>query len=351
MRAVGSRPDREALEALRDASTLEEMREALLRAQKRLAKKVAKTDEMVEAVYTAARDAAFAYDRPTRIAKPRARAVSDEEPEVALFHLTDWQFGKSTESYGRDVCTRRIRQVIEKGLRITDLHRKAIPVTRCDVMFGGDMVEGVSIFPGQVWEVDAPLYDQLFGVSHLMTEVVESLAAEFDEVHVWTEYGNHGRIGKYGEMKADDNVDRMAYGVTREALERSGLIEAERVVWHESDLWYNLVEIGGYRALLVHGDEIRSFGGNHPSYGITKKVNGWASGVIEEFHDCYMGHFHRPDTYTLANGGTIYITGTPESGNEYAREFVAATGIPQQRLHFVSPSNAAVTAEYRIRCT
>lgn len=346
MRLQVSEIDKDILNDLREATTLQEMRAALARAQRRMSRKIKDNEELVEAVYTAARDAAFAYDRPARIRKPKLK--QGQKAEVALLHLTDWQFGKRTESFNRDLCSERVRLVMERALRITDLHRAAVPVTECHIMFGGDMVEGVSIFPGQAWEVDGSLFDQLFGVAHLMAECVETALEHFETVHVWTEYGNHGRIGKKGELKSSDNIDRMAYEATRQALERAGLTE-DRLKWHDSDLWYNMVQVGEYRALLVHGDEIKSFGGNHPSYGITKKVNGWAAGVIDPFHDCYMGHFHRPDTYTLANGGTIYITGTVESGNEYAREFMAATGYPQQRLHFVDPRKGRVTAEYRIR--
>ena len=110
--------------------------------------------------------------------------------------------------------------------------------------------------------------------------------------------------------------------------------------------WYQIVKIGNYRALLVHGDEVKSFGGNTPAFGILRKVNAWAAGVIEDFQDCYMGHWHTPMSLTMSNGGRIFVTGSPESQNEYAREFVAATGIPSQRLHFVDPDKGRVAAEY-----
>jgi DNA repair exonuclease SbcCD nuclease subunit len=69
----------------------------------------------------------------------------------------------------------------------------------------------------------------------------------------------------------------------------------------------------------VHGDEIKSFGGNTPAFGILRKCNQWSTGVIPEpFSDVYMGHFHTPMTLTMANGGQIYVTGSPESENVYA---------------------------------
>jgi DNA repair exonuclease SbcCD nuclease subunit len=106
------------------------------------------------------------------------------------------------------------------------------------------------------------------------------------------------------------------------------------------------VQIGNYRALLVHGDEIKSFGGNTPAFGILRKCNAWATGVVAPFDDAYMGHFHTPMTLTTANGGQVFVTGSPESGNIYAAEFVAAKGRPSQRLHFVDQERGRVTASY-----
>jgi hypothetical protein len=40
------------------------------------------------------------------------------------------------------------------------------------------------------------------------------------------------------------------------------------------------------------------------------------------------------------------MTGSTESGSEYAREFVSAKGKASQRLHFVDPRAGRVTAEY-----
>ncbi len=120
----------------------------------------------------------------------------------------------------------------------------------------------------------------------------------------------------------------------------------KNVSFQMSPDWYQIFKIGNYNGLLVHGDEIKSFGGNTPAFGILRKVSAWSSGVIEPFHDCYMGHWHTPMSLTMSNGGRIFVTGSPESHNEYAREFVAAVGRPSQRLHFIDPEKARVTSEH-----
>jgi hypothetical protein len=51
----------------------------------------------------------------------------------------------------------------------------------------------------------------------------------------------------------------------------------------------------------------------------------------------------------MANGlGSIYQTGSTESDNRYARDLLAASAIPSQRLHFIDPVKGRVTAEYKV---
>jgi len=234
-----------------------------------------------------------------------------------------------------------MEQFTSKVFELTEIQRAHHPVRECVVMFGGDMVEGIGIFPGQAYEVEAHLFDQLFEASRVMESMVASLAGFFEKVHVVCEFGNHGRLGRKGDMPAGDNIDRMAYRI---ASERTAHLK--NVTWQMSGDWYQIVTVGNYKALLVHGDEINSFGGNTPAFGILRKVNAWSTGVVEDFLDCYMGHFHTPMTLTMANSGRIFVTGSPESHNEYARAFIAAIGQPSQRLHFVDPVKGRVAAEY-----
>lgn len=318
--------------------TLEQLREALKRSQQQYAKLKVKNDELVQAVYQAAKDASLGTP-PVKVSPPK-KDTRKGKLEVAVIHCTDWQLGKKSVSYGSETCGQRIDRFIDKVLHITDIQRKHHPVREAVLMLGGDMVEGMGIFPGQSYEVDSYLYEQLFEVSRLISKTVSTLANNFESVRVVCEYGNHGRIGRYGEMPKGDNIDRISYEIARSKV---GHLVKD---WQSSDAWYQIVKIGNYTALLVHGDEIKSFGGNTPAFGILRKVNAWAGGVIEHFDDCYMGHWHTPMSLTMSNGGRIFVTGSPESHNEYAREFVAATGIPSQRLHFVDPDKGRVAAEY-----
>jgi hypothetical protein len=326
---------------LADASNeMAELRAALARAQRQAMKRQIDRDELVAAVYTASKDAMLAHGPAPKIATP-PRDRRKTRSEVALLHLTDWQCGKRSVSYDMVTCRRRVLQAVSKAVELAEIQRADHPVTECHVMLGGDMVEGVTIFPGQAFEVEAGAFEQMIHTARTIEAAVTTLLEHFHTVHVWEEIGNHGRIGRKGDAPHGDNIDRMAYTLARSS------VSSPRVTWHPFAGGLGThVHIGAYTALLVHGDEFKSFGGNTPAFGILRKCNAWATGVVDPFHDVYIGHFHTPMSLTLANAGRAFVTGSPESDNEYAREFVAAVGRPSQRLHFIDPDKGRVSAEY-----
>lgn len=329
---------------LRLEEEIADLRRALKTAQASEYKAKRKNEELVEAVYKAAYDAGIATGRgvPGK-QKPPAKDPRKGKGETALVHATDWQLGKKTVSYGITTCGARMDQMISKVEELTTIQRSHHPVRDITLLFGGDMVEGITIFPGQAWEVEAHLFEQLFESARIMEKMVRTFSGMFENVNVVCEFGNHGRLGRKGELPSGDNIDAMAYRIAQDRTK-----EVKNVSWQMSNDWYQIVTIGNYKALLVHGDEIKSFGGNTPAFGILRKANAWATGVVEDFQDVYMGHWHTPMALTMANGGRVFVTGSPESGNEYAREFVAAVGRPSQRVHFVDPDKGRVTAEYVI---
>lgn len=326
---MGKFSDAEASDSGLDAVKNEndELRRALTASRLREIKAVRKTEDLVEAVYQAAHAAQLTLGRKPDIEAP-ARDKRRRKPEWALQHLTDWQYGKSTPSYSPTVAQARVHQFLTKALEISEIQREHHPVPNCAMALGGDMIEGVSIFPHQPWEVVADLFDQLFETAELLEQAVRFNLAHYEKVHVVAEWGNHGRLGKKDSgIKASDNMDRILYEIVRRRM-----VGEKRLTWEGTGDFYQKVEIGNYRAMLIHGDEIKGFGGNLPSYGIIRKANAWASGAVDfKFSDLYIGHYHNANNWTIANGGRVFMTGSTESDNHYAREFVAATTNPSQR--------------------
>jgi hypothetical protein len=322
---------------IRREDEVTELKKALKRAQQAEYKAKRKNEDIVEAIFSAARDASLATGKPKAAPYKPKKDTRKARPEVALVHATDWQLGKKTLNYSIEKCSERIDQFIQKIFELTELQRTHHPVKECTLVFGGDMVEGISIFPGQAWEIEAHLFEQLFETVRIEETMVRSFSMFFEKVHVVCEYGNHGRLGRKGELPARDNMDAISYQITQDRTK-----DLKNVTWQMSDSWYQIAEVGNYKALVIHGDEVRNFS------AVVRKCNAWSTGVVPFFEDVYMGHFHTPTTMTMSNGGRIFITGSPESENVYAAEFVAAKGKPSQRLHFIDPDKGRVTAEYTI---
>ena len=326
-----------------ESSDVVELRNAMMRLQKQLKQAKERTQDLVASVYQGAHDAMLGHGpiQPVTppIIDPRRKA------EVALWHLTDWQGAKQTTSYNSEIMRKRVMDFCSKAVRITDIQRADHAVKDCTIMFGGDMVEGLFNFPTQVFEIDSTIFEQYVNVSRLCVDVVRYALANYEKVTVIAEWGNHGRIGsKRDNVPRSDNFDRMCYELARQLL--SG---EKRLVWQDCPDDIQRVEIGKYKALLIHGDEVGRNGFASPG-AIVNHVNRWRSGSYPwDFRDVYIGHYHTHAEWPMANGqGSVYQTGSTESDNRYAGVMLAASATPSQRLHFVDPVKGRVTAAYKV---
>ena len=130
---------------------------------------------------------------------------------------------------------------------------------------------------------------------------------------------------------------------------RQLLATEKRLIWEDCPNDIQHVEIGNYRALLIHGDEIGRNGFSSQST-IVQHCNRWKSGAHRwTFRDLYINHYHNHYEASLADGlGAVYGTGSTESDNRYASEQLASSALPSQRLHFIDPDKGRVSAQYKI---
>jgi len=335
----------EALEVAQLQDQVIHLRRALDNSHRTLAKHKDRTEELIEVVYGAAHDAMLAMGPITPVAAPKLDGKG--KAEVALWHLTDWQGAKVTASYNSEIMRKRVLEFCEKAVKITNIHRHDHPVNDCVIVFTGDMVEGLWNFPQQPFEIDATIFGQYVNVSRLLVDVVRVALANYKKVTVISEWGNHGRIGsKRDSVPKSDNIDRMCYELARQLLENE-----KRLTWSggAEDIQYG--EIGTYRFLAMHGDEVGRAGFASPS-AWQAAGNRWMAGAYDRpFQDIYLGHYHRFAQEPLQGMGAIYWTGSTESDNRYARDSMAAAGMPSQRLHFIDPVKGRVTAQYQVWLT
>lgn len=273
--------------------------------------------------------------------------------EVCVPLLSDLQTGKVTPDYNTEVCRTRVMKYAEKIVRIANVQRADHPVRHCVVPMLGDMLEGVDIFPGQQWLIDSTLYRQVLeSTPTILVDFLRYLLAHFDTVTVEAVQGNHGRLGRKGMFGPEDNADRMVYRIVQLMLR-----DEPRLTFNMADpegerAWYKIMTIGEYKALLIHGDQIRGSMG-FPWYGLGKKVHSWGSGGLgpdSDFQDVMMGHYHSLARVPL-NHRSAWANGSTESTNTFAAETLAAQSRPTQWLLFVDPAAGRVTASYGVELT
>jgi hypothetical protein len=328
-----------------------DLRKALLNTQRQLANVKKNKDDFTAAVVQAAHDAMLSAGAVPPVPTPKKDSRT-KKAEVALLHSTDWQLGKQTLTYNSRECERLVKQSIDKTIKIANIQRQDHPVKEVVLMLGGDLVENTTIFPSQVYEVDSDVMSQFVDVSRILIDITRTLLANFEKVTVICEPGNHGRIGKFGELPKDINWDKLAYMFAGQALK-----DEKRLTWQMTKEDIQRVEIGNYKALLIHGDEIR-WG---TASTIVRFADRWRSGAYKffdevdkitkgfEFRDLYIGHYHQHQSWNMANGeGSVFMSGAVETGNRYARDLLASNGEASQRLHFVDPEKGRVSAEYRL---
>ena len=335
------KPDLKEFEALTE---LDELRRVVSDLQMRLRRSRSEKADLVEAVRKGAQDALAAFGPIKPVTAPKTDSRT-KRAEVALWHLTDWQGAKVTSTYNTEVMRQRVMAFCDKTAQITEMQRAVRPVKEAVILFGGDMIEGLFNFPSQPFEIDSSLFGQFADVARLEADVVRRALAIYEHVTVIGEWGNHGRVGsKRSAVPRSDNIDRMTY-----ALALQILAGEDRLIWDDSPEDIQHVEIGNYRALLIHGDEIGRNGFASPMT-MVNHVAKWKSGAHPwPFRDCYVGHYHNHSEWSLPDGeGALYQTGSPESDNRYARDTKASAGRPTQRLHFIDHDRGRVAAQFKV---
>lgn len=340
----------------------EDLRAALRRAQEGQSRSARKQEQLAAAVKAAAFDAMKGYGPLPTVPAPTYK--TGRKPEVALWHLTDWQGAKTTPGYNVAVMRDRIMRYCDVAERLTAIQRADHPVNEAFILFGGDMGEGLFQFPQQVFEIEMTIFQQFACIARLEVEVIRRALALYSKVTVVQENGNHGRIGsKRATVPTEDNFDRMTYELAREILKQD-VDGWKRVRWTDTQADVQHFTIGNYDALLMHGDEVGR-NGYASRNTVAGHVGKWAAGAlgalsvqhhgdacgrpVVAFRDAYTGHYHTHSEDPLPNGyGTLFWTGSPESDSRYANISVGAGSVPSQRLHFVSPSAGRVTAPYRV---
>jgi hypothetical protein len=277
---------------------------------------------------------------PSLQVKRTRRPVLDAQldPEDLILHISDAQVGSVVSpaatgglgGYNFEIFQRRAeryRTAVQKILRYVPNK-----IDNCHVVFGGDLVDGRTIFRGQQRQTELGVTQQVIAAyetfAHFLADIMEM---GFDEVVVTGVPGNHGRIGKWGELGPEDNLDLLLLYFLRERFKG-----VDGIRFNIPETWWALLNIKGWRFLIAHGDEFKSWL-KIPFYGALgfksrmrellreSFPREWAAEA--DFDFILAGHHHEQAAF-----GNILLNGCWPGGSEFSLKTLQVGGLPYQRI-------------------
>lgn len=290
-----------------------------------------------------------------KIDTPRiSRGVVEKEldEEVVTILFSDSQIGslvKSSETggignYNKDIFAKRLNLFEKNIIRILKYHPN--PMNKLYVDFLGDIIEGSTIFKGQLRQIDLNTVDQVLVASERIAHTLNFLSQCFKEVVVSAVVGNHGRVGDKGVNSPLDNFDFLVYKFLEERLK-----DNKRIRFNVSPTWWMVVEKMDHKFLLAHGDDFRAWL-RIPFYGalryrqnmtellkesFNKRINGKV-----DFDYLEVGHHHEPAKFS-----NIIMNGNWVGASEFSGKRLQAGGMPTQTM-FGSHPKYGITWERQI---
>lgn len=242
-----------------------------------------------------------------------------DEEEVILM-ISDVQAGLTVDaresgglgSFDTDTLLKSIQYYQESVINI--LTRYHPNVKTLNVFFLGDIVEGETIYGGQLREIDMNLIQQTMFCWDHFAHMLNSFTGIFKEVKCRGVVGNHGRIGKKGEHSPMSNFDYLIYKMLEDRLRYN-----KRITWKVSESWWDIAEIQGWKWLLVHGDDSGQGWAGIPFYAVNRHKTRYREmfkQLKEEFGDFdFMCAGHHS---ILSHFNNIWLNGSWPGGTEFS---------------------------------
>jgi len=265
---------------------------------------------------------------------------TEGDPETLVLLISDLQAGHKTETFNFAVLKQRMKRLVERTLRITQLHRKSHPIPNLEIFLLGDLVHGERV--GKTVDLNE-LQDcvsvQMFDVVIPLLEwTIEEFSQHFDNVSVRTVAGNHGVISRENSI----NLDQIIYYWLA-----SRFRDFKNVKFTVAKRFFQIVDVMGWRFLLAHGDQIKMYL-NIPIYGVVNRAMRWQA-TLGHFDFLTIGHFHS-FTNMDWNHMSLFINGCFVTDDEWVSKTIGLTSSCNQTLMSVHP-NRGVTFVSKIQLT
>lgn len=201
----------------------------------------------------------------------------------------------------------------------------------------GDMVEGNDIFKGQTWQLDRHVVDQAIqGAADTAAAFIEIMLS-FPQLrfHVLEVFGNHGRIGRKGDMPYSCSMDKIYQRMLELHLAKTRI---RNLTYHRNEAWFYFVEIYGWNHLLLHGDQgMSSLWSSRPTVnGLEKGITRYNQMLQQQVHFLHCGHFHNEWALSF-NMSYMLINGSWIGTSSFSASQMVAASPPMQSVHILEP--------------
>lgn len=238
--------------------------------------------------------------------KPIKRA-KNTGPASLVLNLNDTQIGKDAGG-GTDATIERLDRYFtmaqEKARENKSFAGDLV------ILMGGDLVEGCTIYPNQMWQIDRDRRAQIRTMTGITLNMLDRLAPQFDSVRVFAVPGNHGEHRQNGKrVNRHDNDDQLVAEAVATAAERdSALSHVSFVIAYEEPAL--TADIQGHILAVTHGSVYGKSGTGSPS----EKALRWYRNMAGAHHpvgsaDILVGnHFHHE---IVTNYGSMLFIQNP----------------------------------------
>lgn len=233
---------------------------------------------------------------------------SDENE--ALLMISDTHIGMTIDNrlnrYNKEICIERFNELVKQT--ISNCKRNS--VSKLNVVFGGDIIEGMINTSGRVQQ-NEDVVQQIFTASELLTELLIKLSLSIPKIRVWSVNGNHARMSKdTKEAINGESFESIIYEYVKMRVEN--IKYKEKIGWNikfnENDYPdMAIIEIENCNKLVAaaHGTKDRNAKNN------VSKINQFLDINVDYY---FMGHLH--NSHHQYN---CYVNGCLSGSNEYAQ--------------------------------
>ena len=217
-------------------------------------------------------------------------------------------FGKVEES-------RRLARIVKETIEYKLEHRDS---TKLNVLLLGDIIQN------QLHDLrdGAPLAEQAARAINLLSQAIAQLSANFREISVYCNTGNHGRnTGRHHERAVNqkwDSIETIIYYAIKQSLKN---LKNVKVIIPKTP--YVTYEVFGKKVFATHGDTVLKPGypGSSIKTGsLENQINRLNASLKdhEEYHVLIVGHVHVASVTHLSNGAVMLTNGALVPVDEYA---------------------------------